>query len=60
MIGVGISTLGCITELFLAVYGIITLSDLETDLINSRKCCDSLNKVGFFLLITFIIIIFSH
>ena len=45
MIGISLATIICMTELFLAVYFIITLSDLETDIINSVNCCNLLNKV---------------
>ena len=33
-----------ITSLFIAVYFVVTLSDLECDYINARACCDKLNK----------------
>ncbi|XP_077138300.1 protein cornichon homolog 4 [Ranitomeya variabilis] len=34
----------CCALIFLAVYFIITLSDLECDYINARSCCSKLNK----------------
>lgn len=34
-----------IISLFIAVYFVVTLSDLECDYINARACCDKLNKV---------------
>ncbi len=33
-----------IISLFITVYFIVTLSDLECDYINARACCDRLNK----------------
>ena len=53
MYGIAISTLGCMSELFLAVYFIITLSDLESDIINSTKCCQQLNRVFNYIVIYF-------
>ncbi|CAG5119820.1 unnamed protein product [Candidula unifasciata] len=38
--------------LFLAVYFVITLSDLECDYLNARTCCDKLNYVSNYLIIT--------
>ena len=33
-----------IISLFITVYFIVTLSDLECDYINARSCCEKLNK----------------
>uniref|UniRef100_A0A8C6E7T2 Cornichon family AMPA receptor auxiliary protein 4 n=1 Tax=Moschus moschiferus TaxID=68415 RepID=A0A8C6E7T2_MOSMO len=38
------SLLDCCALIFLSVYFIITLSDLECDYINARSCCSKLNK----------------
>uniref|UniRef100_A0A8C5Q4S8 Protein cornichon homolog 4 n=1 Tax=Leptobrachium leishanense TaxID=445787 RepID=A0A8C5Q4S8_9ANUR len=38
------SLIDCCALIFLAVYFIITLSDLECDYINARSCCSKLNK----------------
>jgi hypothetical protein len=38
------SLVGGLSLLFLAVYFIITLSDLECDYINARTCCAKLNQ----------------
>ncbi|XP_043914706.1 protein cornichon homolog 4 [Protopterus annectens] len=38
------SLIDCCALIFLAVYFIITLSDLECDYINARACCSKLNK----------------
>nr|XP_033792019.1 protein cornichon homolog 4 [Geotrypetes seraphini] len=38
------SLIDCCVLIFLAVYFIITLSDLECDYINARSCCSKLNK----------------
>uniref|UniRef100_A0A2K5I9X2 Cornichon family AMPA receptor auxiliary protein 4 n=1 Tax=Colobus angolensis palliatus TaxID=336983 RepID=A0A2K5I9X2_COLAP len=42
------SLLDCCALIFLSVYFIITLSDLECDYINARSCCSKLNKVRHF------------
>uniref|UniRef100_A0A3Q3D1G6 Cornichon family member 4 n=1 Tax=Hippocampus comes TaxID=109280 RepID=A0A3Q3D1G6_HIPCM len=39
-----LSLIDCCALIFLAVYFIITLSDLECDYINARACCSKLNK----------------
>uniref|UniRef100_A0ABI7WH89 Secreted protein n=1 Tax=Felis catus TaxID=9685 RepID=A0ABI7WH89_FELCA len=39
------SLLDCCALIFLSVYFIITLSDLECDYINARSCCSKLNKL---------------
>ncbi|XP_051880923.1 protein cornichon homolog 4 [Pristis pectinata] len=39
-----LSLADCCGLIFLAVYFIITLSDLECDYINARACCSKLNK----------------
>ncbi|XP_069744092.1 protein cornichon homolog 4 [Narcine bancroftii] len=39
-----LSLVDCCALIFLAVYFIITLSDLECDYINARACCSKLNK----------------
>ncbi|XP_048387308.1 protein cornichon homolog 4 isoform X1 [Stegostoma tigrinum] len=39
-----LSLVDCCTLIFMAVYFIITLSDLECDYINARACCSKLNK----------------
>ncbi|XP_039197635.1 protein cornichon homolog 4 isoform X1 [Crotalus tigris] len=38
------SLIDCCALIFLSVYFIITLSDLECDYINARSCCSKLNK----------------
>ncbi|XP_016399640.1 protein cornichon homolog 4 [Sinocyclocheilus rhinocerous] len=38
------SLVDCCALIFLSVYFIITLSDLECDYINARSCCSKLNK----------------
>ncbi|XP_074753395.1 protein cornichon homolog 4 isoform X2 [Athene noctua] len=38
------SLINCCALIFLSVYFIITLSDLECDYINARSCCSKLNK----------------
>ncbi|XP_049632578.1 protein cornichon homolog 4 isoform X2 [Suncus etruscus] len=38
------SLIDCCVLIFLSVYFIITLSDLECDYINARSCCSKLNK----------------
>uniref|UniRef100_M3ZQE8 Cornichon family member 4 n=1 Tax=Xiphophorus maculatus TaxID=8083 RepID=M3ZQE8_XIPMA len=40
-----LSLVDCCALIFLSVYFIITLSDLECDYINARACCSKLNKV---------------
>uniref|UniRef100_A0A672K7S2 Uncharacterized protein n=1 Tax=Sinocyclocheilus grahami TaxID=75366 RepID=A0A672K7S2_SINGR len=40
------SLVDCCALIFLSVYFIITLSDLECDYINARSCCSKLNKVS--------------
>uniref|UniRef100_A0A8C2F4J1 Uncharacterized protein n=1 Tax=Cyprinus carpio TaxID=7962 RepID=A0A8C2F4J1_CYPCA len=40
-----LSLVDCCALIFLSVYFIITLSDLECDYINARSCCSKLNKV---------------
>uniref|UniRef100_A0A673MWD7 Protein cornichon homolog 4-like n=1 Tax=Sinocyclocheilus rhinocerous TaxID=307959 RepID=A0A673MWD7_9TELE len=40
------SLVDCCVLIFLSVYFIITLSDLECDYINARSCCSKLNKVS--------------
>ncbi|XP_060711528.1 protein cornichon homolog 4 isoform X1 [Chiloscyllium punctatum] len=39
-----LSLVDCCALIFMAVYFIITLSDLECDYINARACCSKLNK----------------
>ncbi|MED6249451.1 Protein cornichon 4 [Ilyodon furcidens] len=39
-----LSLVDCCALIFLSVYFIITLSDLECDYINARACCSKLNK----------------
>ncbi|KAK2903467.1 hypothetical protein QQF64_009436 [Cirrhinus molitorella] len=39
-----LSLVDCCALIFLSVYFIITLSDLECDYINARSCCSKLNK----------------
>uniref|UniRef100_A0A6Q2Y610 Uncharacterized protein n=2 Tax=Esox lucius TaxID=8010 RepID=A0A6Q2Y610_ESOLU len=39
-----LSLVDCCALIFLAVYFIITLSDLECDYINARACCSKLNR----------------
>uniref|UniRef100_A0A8C5AZ33 Cornichon family member 4 n=1 Tax=Gadus morhua TaxID=8049 RepID=A0A8C5AZ33_GADMO len=39
-----VSLVDCCALIFLSVYFIITLSDLECDYINARACCSKLNK----------------
>nr|XP_023992787.1 protein cornichon homolog 4-like isoform X2 [Salvelinus alpinus] len=39
-----LSLVDCCALIFLAVYFVITLSDLECDYINARACCSKLNR----------------
>ncbi|KAM9511197.1 protein cornichon homolog 4-like isoform 2-T3 [Salvelinus alpinus] len=41
-----LSLVDCCALIFLAVYFVITLSDLECDYINARACCSKLNRVS--------------
>ncbi|XP_055782365.1 protein cornichon homolog 4-like isoform X1 [Salvelinus fontinalis] len=41
-----LSLVDCCALIFLAVYFVITLSDLECDYINARACCSKLNRRG--------------
>lgn len=38
-----ISLVACLIILFLLIYFVITLSDLECDYLNAQECCDKLN-----------------